>query len=342
MHAAPYRPPPTWAIVLGFALIYTSWGTTYLPMRIGVHDEHIPPLLFGGSRVAIAGTLLLAYQAVRGASLRIGKGEFLAIAGVSWLLFVGGNGLMNAANKSVTSSVCAVLAATTPLWLGFLAMLWPHGDRLTPRGWLGLVVGLAGVVVLLQERYQENDGDLFRDVGPLLALGSAAAWALGSLVLRQFHPRTPHLTAAAYQMIVGGLSLSLLGVALGEPAQFPDRLTPTALSAFLYLLIVGSLVGFVSFNWLLKHVSAAKVGTYAYVNPAVAVVVGCLLGNEPFTPHLATGIAIILLGVFLVRGGERPPLASVELEPVQPDPDDTSAAGARVAPVVRASSVGRE
>jgi drug/metabolite transporter (DMT)-like permease len=118
-------------------------------------------------------------------------------------------------------------------------------------------------------------------------------------------------------MIIGGLSLCVLGVALGEPAQFPDRLSWNAAAAFLYLLIVGSLVGFVSFNWLLKHVSAAKVGTYAYVNPVVAVLIGCLLGAEAFTEHLAAGITVILAGVFLVRGGERPAVVA-ESEPAVP------------------------
>jgi drug/metabolite transporter (DMT)-like permease len=210
---------------------------------------------------------------------------------------------MNTAGRTIDSSVSAVLAATTPLWLGLFAMCWPGSERLSARGWVGLFLGLAGVLVLLAPSWSAN---LLLDLGPLCALGSAASWALGSLVLRHFHLHTPHLTAAAYQMILGGASLTLLGIAIGEPERLPERITPGALTVFLYLLIVGSLVGFVSFNWLLKHVSAAKVGTYAYVNPMVAVLVGWAAG-EHITGWLAGGITVILLGVFLVRGGEHSP-----------------------------------
>jgi drug/metabolite transporter (DMT)-like permease len=312
------RQPSSWALVVGFALVYLSWGTTYLPTRIAIHDETMPPLLFGGIRIFCGGLLLLLYQVGRGGRVSLGAGDFGKIVGVSWLLFVAGSGLMFAASESINSGVCAILAATTPLWLGLFAMLWPHGDRLTPRGWLGLFVGLGGVLLLLAPRLATAE-EFGENIGVALALGSAVAWAFGSLVLRHLRLRTAHLTNAAYQLICGGIGLILAGVLLGETRRWPDQVSPRAIQAFLYLLLFGSLVGFVAYNWLLSHVAAAKVGTYAYVNPVIAVLVGWVAGEE-FTAWLAAGISVILLGVFLVRDGERPAPLAVVAGPAEEGP----------------------
>jgi drug/metabolite transporter (DMT)-like permease len=204
----------------------------------------------------------------------------------------------------VPSGVAAVLVATTPLWVGLLAMLWPGGERLGGRGWLGLLIGLGGVLILLAPRLHDPAA-LVADLGPLLVLGSAWSWALGSLLMRHHRLQGSHLTAAAYQMLLGGGCLAVVGLIVGETRHLPERLTPAAVGAFVYLLIVGSLVGFVAYNWLLGHVTAAQASTYAYVNPAVAVLVGWADG-EDMTPWLLAGIGVILAGVALVRGGARP------------------------------------
>jgi drug/metabolite transporter (DMT)-like permease len=184
---------------------------------------------------------------------------------------------------------------------------WPKGDKLALRGWLGLVAGLGGVLLLLAPKLQ-SPADLLGNPGPLFVLCSTWAWALGSLVLRHRKRTGSHLTAAAYQMVLGGGGLTLIGLGFGEAGQLtPERLTPGAIGAFVYLLIVGSLVGFVSFNWLLGHVSAALVGTYAYVNPLVAILIGRVLGGEDLTGEIIGGMVIILMGVALVRGAVLPP-----------------------------------
>jgi drug/metabolite transporter (DMT)-like permease len=160
------------------------------------------------------------------------------------------------------------------------------------------------------------------DFGPILVLGSAASWALGSLVLRHQKRAGAHLTVAAFQMVIGGGTLALIGLVLGEADRLPTHITTGAAGAFLYLLIVGSLVGFVAFNWLLAHVSAAKVGTYAYVNPLIAVVIGWIAGEE-LTVWLVGGILIILTGVALVRSGEyraQPDSAALEVSETAGDP----------------------
>jgi len=297
------KAPPAWLILLAFGVIYTSWGTTYYAIKLGVQQERLPPLLFGGTRLAAAGVILLVWQVLRRQSVRISGRDFLTLLGVSWLLFLGGNGLITTGQKYVDSSLAAVLVATTPLWIGLFALLLPHGERLSLRGWLGLLFGLAGVTLLLEPGLRQSGAvNLF---AVALVLGSAASWALGSLLLRRARVEVAHLTAAGYEMLLGGVSLNLIGLALGEGQLVPERLAPGAIGVFLYLLLVGSLTGFVAFNWLLGHVSAAKVGTYAYVNPLVAVLIGWFFG-EAVSGRLWAGIGVILLGVFLVRGGERP------------------------------------
>jgi drug/metabolite transporter (DMT)-like permease len=295
----------SWTIVVAFALVYLSWGTTYFAIRQGVHVYHLPPALFGGVRVCLAGLVLLLYLRLRGEPVRLsGRGlRTAALGGV--LLFVGGNGFITVALNMVPSGVTAVLVATTPLWIALLETVWPAGERLTVRGWSGLLVGLIGVLVLLAPKLQQPD-DFFQNGGPFLVLASALSWSLGSLVVRYGKRGGSHLTTAAYQMVLGGGGLALVGLILGEATQLTsDRFTFGAWLSFFYLLVVGSLVGFVAFNWLLGQVSAAMVGTYAYVNPVVAIVVGFVLGHEEITGWILGGMIIILAGVALVRGGGR-------------------------------------
>jgi drug/metabolite transporter (DMT)-like permease len=305
VNAALPQPPARWSIVLAFSLVYLSWGTTYLAIKKGV--EVFPPALFGGARIALAGLLLLGYLAVRRQPLRMPLWDFLWTALVGVLLFVGGNGLITVGEKSVASGVASVLVATTPLWMALLEMLWPWGERLSARGWLGLFVGLAGVLVLLAPRLRQP-AHLLADAGPLLVLGSSFAWSTGSFILRYRRLQGTHLSVAAYQMLVGGVSLLVIGLLLGEDQELdPQRFTPQGVYAFFHLLVFGSLIGFVAYNWLLGHVSAALAGTYAYVNPLVAILVGHLLDREPITGWILSGMVVILAGVALVRsGGVRP------------------------------------
>ncbi len=296
------RAPATWALALAFTLLYLSWGTTYFANRAGVHTFQMPPALFGGARVCLAGILLLLYLRCRGESLYLPRGELQATLLGGLLLFVGGNGLITTAMKYVPSNVAAVLAASTPLWMAVMEMFWPGGERLTGRGWFGLVIGMVGVLLIMGPRL-EAPTTLFQDAGLLMVVGSTLCWALGSLVLRHREKTGPHLTVAALQMVLGGGGLALVGLGIGEAQQLTaDKLTLGALGTFVYLLIVGSLVGFVAFNYLIGHVSAARVGTYAYVNPLVAILVGCFLGNEELTGALVSGMMVILAGVALVRG----------------------------------------
>jgi drug/metabolite transporter (DMT)-like permease len=307
--APPERRPAAWAVVLAFLIVYLTWGTTYFAIKEGV--KTLPPSLFGGLRIGGAGVVLLAYLWLRGESLRLARRDLYVVAASGLLHFVGGNGLITFAEQTVDSGAAAVLAATSPLWIGLGEMLWPRGERLTPRGWVGVLIGLAGVLVLLAPNLRAP-ATLLADARPLLVLCSSICWSVGSLVLRHGRPSGSVMVSAAYQMALGGGALTLVGVLTGEVGWLTaDSLTAAAVFSFFYLLVLSSLVAFVAYTWLLQHVSAPLVGTYAYVNPAVAVVVGWLLGDEAMTGWLLGGLVVILTGVAVVRGGggARPPAA---------------------------------
>jgi drug/metabolite transporter (DMT)-like permease len=305
--------PPTWALVLAFAIVYLSWGTTYFAIKEGVRT--LPPALFGGPRLALAGLVLLGWLWVRGESLRLPREELGPLTLSAVFMFLGGNWLITLGEKTVDSGMASVLVATTPLFVAVTEWVGPWGERLTGRGWLGLLSGLVGVVVLFAPKLQ-HPGQVFEDAGPLLVLGSAVCWAVGSVFLRHGRRHCPPFLAAGYQMLVGGLGLTLVGLALGELRYLTaEAFTLPAVLAFFYLLAVGSLLGFVAYAWLLAHVSAALAGTYAYVNPVVALCVGWLLGGEQITPGIIVGMLVILAGVALVRsGGVQLPQAAGEAE----------------------------
>lgn len=295
--------------MLAFALVYISWGTTYLAIKIGVQVERLPPALFGGVRITLAGMIIFGFLAARGHTLRLSLRDIVTSALAGLVLFVSGNGMITQAQTTIPSGLTAVLAATTPVWIAVLSLCWPRGERLTAAGWLGVLLGLAGVLLLLCDKL-DDAAVFFADIGPLLVLGSACSWALGSLIVRYRRVEGSYLTAAAYQMIIGGSCLTLVGLVLGEPSQMPPQLTPAAAGAFFYLLIVGSLIGFIAYNWLLSHVSAAQASTYAYVNPVVAVLIASWVGEE-MTLGIVGGIVVILAGVALVRGARVRQLAKV-------------------------------
>ncbi len=318
---ATVRRPARWSLVLAFALVYLSWGTTYLAIQKGV--EAFPPALFGGSRVMLAGLILLAYLALRGQPLRLPPGELLWTALVGVLLFVGGNGLITVAEQSVPSGMTSILAATTPLWMALLDLFGSWRERLHLRGWLGLLTGLAGVFLLLAPRLGSPEA-LLHEAGPFLVLASAFSWSVASVIVRSRRLRVAHLAAAAYQMVIGGGSLFLIGLVLGESSQLArERFTPVAVYAYFHLLVVSSLIGFVAYNWLLGHASAAMAGTYAYVNPIVAIVVGWLLNDEAITPQIVGSMAIILTGVALVgigRGRAKREMSSASAQGAEKTP----------------------
>lgn len=308
-----------WQVALALTLVYLCWGTTYMAIEVGVRE--LPPGLFGGIRLFLAGLVVLAFWKLTGQSI------LLSLPNLFWLwvtgsfLFVGGNGLITLAEKTVPSGLASVLVATTPLWLALVEATFPGRDRPSLKSWVGLLCGLAGVVVLMSTRLMEAAQHTIDWQGPLLTLGSALSWAIGSAIHRRHHAHTSPVCMAAWQMALGGATLAIIGLAAGELRTVLDLPSfPTkGVLALLYLLVVGSLIGFVAYIWLLTHVSSALAGTYAYVNPVVALIIGWLLAGEKVTLPVLVGMAIILSGVALVRSDHAahlPPRSSGDPEPL--------------------------
>lgn len=280
-------------VALAFATVYLVWGSTYLAIRIGVH--HLPPALFAGARFLGAGLLLALYARFTGQAWPRGAREWQTIAVAAVLLLVGANGLVVWGEQWVPSNQAALLAASVALWLAALGTLGAQGEALAARRLIGLVLGFAGVATLLLP----GNGFVFEHLGAQLAILLAGlSWAAGSIYMKRRRPSTPPLMAAAAQSLVAGALLALIGVADGETARWTWN--REALAALAYLIVFGSCLAYAAYVWLLHEVSPALLGTYAYVNPLVAVVLGAWLLDETLAPLQFAGMLVILAGVVLV------------------------------------------
>ena len=294
-------------VVAAFAAIYLIWGSTYLAIRYAV--ESIPPFLMAGSRQMIAGLAVFAFCRWRGAPMpSCIEWRDAAIAGI--LMLVIGNGGVTWAEQKVPSSVAALLVALTPLWMVLLDWMRPGGVRPTALVAAGLFTGIAGVALLTRGHNEHHQAIYGWSVAAVL-IGSIG-WSYGSLFNRDARkPPSPFL-GVALQMIVGGAVLLALAAAQGEFGHFSlAHVTARSLSSWLYLMIAGSLIALPAYVWLLHASTPARVATYAYVNPFIAVLLGCTLGRETFTHELMmAGLLIIVAVVFIVRGGALAPAKS--------------------------------
>jgi drug/metabolite transporter (DMT)-like permease len=285
-----------WKIVLAFLAVYLCWGMTYLAMRIAVQD--IPPHLMSGARFLVAGLVLYLWTRRRG-DPRPTPIQWRAAAVVGAFLLLGGNATVAWAEQQVPSGLAAVLIAVAPIWM--VAFEWARGGpRPGARVTAGLILGLVGLAILVSPK-----GDAATQVNPvgavMLVLASAS-WAWGSVVSKSAPlPKSPFL-ATSMEMIGGGILLLLTAAAAGQFAHFrPAQVSADAILAWLFLVIFGSLVGFTAYIWLLGVTSIAKVGTYAYVNPIVAVFLGWAILDEPVTGRTLIAALVILVGVALVN-----------------------------------------
>jgi drug/metabolite transporter (DMT)-like permease len=283
-------------IVAALGTLYVVWGSTYLGIRIAIHT--IPPLLMASTRFAIAGVLLYAWAVRRGdaAGDRPGRRQWIATAIVGALLLAGGNGGVSWGEQFVPSGVAALLIASVPIWMVVFAH-FTGDDRLTWPVALGLLVGIAGVAYLVQP----SGGSDRHLLGSLVILGAAVAWAAGSVYARRAPlPRRP-LVATGMEMIAGAVVLLVLSALTGELGRVhPEQFSWQSLAALAYLVVFGSIVAFSSYVWLLRHTRTAVAGTYAYVNPGVAVVLGWAFAGEALTTRVVVAGAVIILAVAVV------------------------------------------
>lgn len=289
------NPDRSWRlkVAAAFAIVYLVWGSTYLAIRVGVME--LPPALFAGARFLAAGVLLLAYARLKGQDWPTGAREWRTIAIVAVLLLVTANGLVVWGEQWVASNQAALIVASTALWIAGLGALGPSGEPLDRRAIGGLAVGFVGVAVLLDPPTAFGR-ELF--LGQLAIVGASISWASGSIYARRVRPRTPPLMSAAWQSLVAGLILMGLGLAHGEAPRWQWTLASTA--SLLYLIVFGSCLAYAAYVWLLHEVKPAALGTYAYVNPAVAVVLGWWLLDEQLDARQLLGMVVVLAGVVLV------------------------------------------
>jgi drug/metabolite transporter (DMT)-like permease len=287
-----------WTAALSFAAVYIIWGSTYAAIRIGVAE--LPPALFAGARFVVAGLLLAVYaRIVAGQSLPAQWREWRIVM-VSGLFMLGAaNGLVVWGEQWLPSGQAALLVATAALWIAGFGAIGPNGHKIGGRTLIGLAIGFAGAIVLLWP----EKGFVFENFGAQLAiLVASLSWSAGSIYVKRQQPATPPLMSAALQSLTAGVVLSAIGFSLGESSRWVW--TPSAMWTLAYLIVLGSCVAYAAYVWLLHHVSPAALGTYAYVNPAAAVVVGWAFLGESLTAAELAGMIVILIGVVLVTSGQ--------------------------------------
>ena len=293
-------------LIAAFAAVYIFWGSTYLAIKYSI--ETLPPFLMAGARFAFAGSILFIAARFSRDYERPSRVHWKTSFIVGTLLLLGGNGGVVLAQHYISSSLAALLVATEPLWIVMLSWLWLRTGRPNWRVAAGLVIGFAGVWLLIGGREggaveTSGSGQLF---GAIAVMAGALFWATGSIYgLRAPSPRSSILTAGM-QMLAGSLSLFVVGLLRGEWAAFdPAGVSATSLFGLAYLVVFGSLVGFTAYSWLLKNARPTMVSTYAYINPVVAVILGWSIAGESLTGQMLVGAFIIVASVALVTSQKR-------------------------------------
>ena len=288
--------------ILAFAAIYLIWGSTYLGIRIGI--ETMPPFLMAGARFLLAGLPLYLVLRLRGLprprAAHCGSALLLGA-----LMLAGGNGLVTWAEQVVPSGIAAVMIATVPLWMAGLEV-WPfRGARPTLRALRGLLLGLAGVAILVAP--DRAGVGAIDTLGGLALLAASFSWSFGSLLARRLPLPRESLMTVATQMIGGGGLMLVWGLLAGEGSGLRvEAISAHSLWALAYLIVFGSIVALGCYVWLMKVCSAAAVSTYAFVNPLVAVFLGWLLAGETLGPRSLVAAGLIVCAVvFLQRGRAR-------------------------------------
>lgn len=297
--------PSFWLVLAAFAAIYLIWGSTFLAIRYAVAS--LPPFLMAGARFGVAGLLLFVVARLLGAQLP-SRRQWFDAGIIGTCMLVVGNGGVTWAEQVIPSGVTALIIALIPLWLVIFDWLRPAGVRPRPLVFVGLAVGFVGVALLVGGGAKYVTGAYGWGVAALVV--ASMSWAIGSLISRRARKPSSPLMAVAIQMIAGGVITVGLGLATGEAGQFSlERVTALSAWSWLYLCLAGSLVGYTAYVWLLQVSTPARVSTYAYVNPLIAVLLGCTIGREPFSQQLLLAACLIVAAVgLIVRGGSKPSL----------------------------------
>ncbi len=288
---------PAGKTILAFAIIYIVWGTTYLAIRIGVRE--VPPFLLAAVRFLIAGGVLYAWTIARGERTPTAR-QWMAASFMAILIFVLDYGLLFWAEQRVPSGVAAVLMATIPVFMALSEMLFLRTQKLTVRLSLALSIGIGGVAVLMS-RSLNLAGAPIDKMGAVALIVASISWSIASVLTRKLSLPPSKVMSSGAQMLAGGLFLAIASTALGEYRGFhPGSVSLEAWFALLYLIFAGSIIAYTAYVWLIHRESPTKVGTYAYVNPVVAVLVGYFMGGEALGLRTILGTLFVLTSVVVI------------------------------------------
>lgn len=296
------RPALVWSALF---IVYVVWGSTYLAIKVAI--ESMPPLLMAGARFAIAGGLLYGLLRLRGHRLD-GMVPWRNAFLVGTALLAGGNGGVSWAEQTVPSGIAALVIGSVPLWFALVDWIRPGGTAPSRRTWTGIALGFVGLAILATPA---AGGQPVDPAGLVVLLVACVLWASGSIYSRYTpNPGSPWLTVSA-QMICGGLVLLSASAVSGETAKFDwHGVSARSLWALVYLIVAGSWIGFSAYIWLLRATTPARVSSYAYVNPVVAVLLGWAVLGEPLTPRIGIAATVILAGVIALTLPARRPIRS--------------------------------
>ena len=294
---------PAWLVWVALAIVYVVWGSTYLAIRVTV--ETLPPLFAMGTRFLIAGLIVYGVLlAKRGRdAVRVSPRELFSCAIVGTFFFLFANGMVAVAELELPSSLAALIIASVPLWVVIIRRV--IGERVSIGTLIGLAVGFSGVAILVMPGNRPTG---IPSWAIFLIVFASAAWAMGSVLSTRMTLPKDLLLSSAYQMMGGGIALVIGGFVRGEVSGFnASDWSAASLWGFLYLITMGSLVGFTAYAWLLQNAPISKVATYAYVNPVVAILLGWAILSEEVSPTTLIGAAVIVVSVaFIVRKESKP------------------------------------
>jgi drug/metabolite transporter (DMT)-like permease len=290
--------PATWKVLLAFAIIYFVWGSTFLAIHVGV--EQVPPFLLAALRFLVAGVVLYAWMRLKGTPAP-GLRQWGGACFLGCLIFLVDYGCLFWAERRVPSGIAAVVLATIPVFITLLEIVILRTQRLTIRLGGALLIGIGGVAVLMNRSFSLGEVPLDR-AGALALLLAALSWSVATILSRKIRlPESKPMSAAA-QMLAGGVQLLIVAALSGELTGFHFRtVSRGSWLALAYLIVAGSIVGFTAYVWLLHYESPTKVGTYAYVNPVVAVAVGYLFGGESVGLRTLFGTLLVLVSVVTIN-----------------------------------------
>ncbi|HSB65886.1 MAG TPA: EamA family transporter [Anaerolineales bacterium] len=286
-------------IWMALIAIYLAWGSTYLAIHYAV--QSIPPFFMTGTRFLVAGIVLFGWRRFAG-DPKPSPAQWRSAAIIGFLLLVGGIGGVSWAEQYVPSGISALIIAATPLWIMLIELIRRGGTRPSKVSLMGVLIGLIGMLILIDPWKSADAPQGYNSLGVVVLLLAALSWSIGSLYSHTANLPKSGLLGTGMELLAGSAGSYLIGLATGEMSQLNlSSITLSSLGGLAYLIIVGSLVGFVCYTWLLREAPTSLVVTYAYVNPLVAILLGSFIANEVLTPGVLLAAPLILSAVVLIQ-----------------------------------------